>query len=86
LQLQGYLPRGFNIDQQDIIVNTESKKIIHTLEDEQRAEPQSDAKSVGHSWSRREITATPVSSTVEQEESQMDLNHNQFIKEFNGIL
>tara|TARA_R110002020_G_scaffold98268_2_gene234067 strand:- start:41718 stop:43682 length:1965 start_codon:yes stop_codon:yes gene_type:complete len=29
---------GFNIDQQDDIVNTESKKIIHTLEDEQRAE------------------------------------------------
>jgi cell division protein FtsZ len=29
---------GFNIDQQDDIVNTESKKIIHTLEDEQKAE------------------------------------------------
>ncbi len=28
---------GFNIDQQDDIVNTESKKIIHTLEEEQRA-------------------------------------------------
>lgn len=28
---------GFDIDQQDEIVNTESKKIIHTLEDEQRA-------------------------------------------------
>lgn len=29
---------GFNIDQQDTIVNTESKKIIHTLEDNQKAE------------------------------------------------
>ncbi len=29
---------GFNVDQQDEIVNTESKKIIHTLEDEQKAE------------------------------------------------
>ena len=29
---------GFNIDQQDDIVNTESKKIIHTLEDNQKAE------------------------------------------------
>ncbi len=29
---------GFNIDQQDNIVNTESKKIIHTLEDEQKVE------------------------------------------------
>lgn len=29
---------GFNIEQQNEIVNTETKKIIHTLEDEQRAE------------------------------------------------
>jgi cell division protein FtsZ len=29
---------GFNIEQQNEIVNTESKKIIHTLEDEQKAE------------------------------------------------
>ena len=28
---------GFNIEQQDDIVNTEAKKIIHTLEEEQRA-------------------------------------------------
>ena len=28
---------GFHVDQQDDIVNTESKKIIHTLEDEQKA-------------------------------------------------
>ncbi|MGM0634485.1 MAG: cell division protein FtsZ [Bacteroidota bacterium] len=29
---------GFNTEQQDEIVNTETKKIIHTLEDEQKAE------------------------------------------------
>src|SRR5690606_8881054 len=29
---------GFNVEQQNEIVNTETKKIIHTLEDEQRAE------------------------------------------------
>lgn len=29
---------GFNVEQQDDIVNTEAKKIIHTLEDSQRAE------------------------------------------------
>ncbi len=29
---------GFNVDQQDVITNTETKKIIHTLEDEQKAE------------------------------------------------
>ncbi len=29
---------GFNVEQQDEITNTETKKIIHTLEDEQKAE------------------------------------------------
>src|SRR5690606_10899661 len=29
---------GFNFEQQNEIVNTETKKIIHTLEDEQKAE------------------------------------------------
>ena len=29
---------GFNVEQQDDIVNTEAKRIIHTLEDEQKAE------------------------------------------------
>jgi len=28
---------GFNVEQQNVIVNTETKKIIHTLEDEQKA-------------------------------------------------
>lgn len=41
---------GFNAEQQDEIVNTESKKIIHTLEDEQRAEQVLSPKA----------TATPV--------------------------
>ncbi|WP_378182497.1 cell division protein FtsZ [Aquimarina sp. SS2-1] len=31
---------GFNVEQQDEIVNTETKKIIHTLEEEQRATTQ----------------------------------------------
>lgn len=76
---------GFNIDQQDDIVNTESKKIIHTLEDEQRAEHNLIAKSVVHQLvEEEEITATPVKSTVEQEESQMDLiPTTNFIKNFN---
>ncbi len=29
---------GFNVEQQNDIVNTESKKVIHILEDEQKAE------------------------------------------------
>lgn len=41
---------GFNVEQQNEIVNTETKKIIHTLEDEQKAE---------HDLSPK-ATATPV--------------------------
>ncbi|MDC8001019.1 cell division protein FtsZ [Aequorivita todarodis] len=41
---------GFNVEQQNEIVNTETKKIIHTLEDEQKAE---------HDLSPKP-TATPV--------------------------
>lgn len=40
---------GFNIEQQDVIVNTETRKIIHTLEDEQKIQrdlmPKDDFKS-----------------------------------------
>ncbi|MBM1108099.1 cell division protein FtsZ [Aurantibacter crassamenti] len=39
---------GFNIDQQNEIVNTEAKKIIHTLEEEQRAERDLTAQNVVH--------------------------------------
>ncbi|MFO7702872.1 MAG: cell division protein FtsZ [Psychroflexus maritimus] len=35
---------GFNTEQQDVIVNTETKKIVHTLEDEQKAELKLDPK------------------------------------------
>ncbi len=38
---------GFNVEQQNEIVNTESKKIIHTLEDEQKAEQTLTPKSTG---------------------------------------
>ncbi|MEO9891560.1 cell division protein FtsZ [Aurantibacter sp.] len=39
---------GFDIDQQNEIVNTEAKKIIHTLEEEQRAERDLTAQNVVH--------------------------------------
>ncbi len=38
---------GFNVEQQNEIVNTETKKIIHTLEDEQKAEQDLNPKSTG---------------------------------------
>ncbi|WP_373057065.1 cell division protein FtsZ [Zunongwangia sp. H14] len=39
---------GFNVEQQDDIVNTEAKKIIHTLEDEQKAEHELTTKKTGY--------------------------------------
>ena len=39
---------GFNVDQQDDIVNTETKKIIHTLEEEQKAEQNLTDETVVH--------------------------------------
>jgi cell division protein FtsZ len=38
---------GFNVEQQNEIVNTETKKIIHTLEDEQRAQHDLSPKRTG---------------------------------------
>lgn len=38
---------GFDVEQQNEIVNTETKKIIHTLEDEQRAEQELTPKKTG---------------------------------------
>ena len=76
---------GFNIDQQDDIVNTESKKIIHTLEDEQRAEHNLTPKNVVHQLvEEEEIKATPVKRNVVHEEPKMDLiPTTNFIRNFN---
>jgi len=76
---------GFNIDQQDDIVNTESKKIIHTLEDEQRAEHNLTPKNVVHQLvEEEEITATPVKGEATNAESKMDLiPTTNYIKNFN---
>ncbi|MBP2833691.1 cell division protein FtsZ [Aquimarina sp. U1-2] len=52
---------GFDVEQQDEIVNTETKKIIHTLEDEQRAAVQDlTPKSTGKS--------TPILSPLPKKE------------------
>ncbi|MDN3724327.1 cell division protein FtsZ [Aequorivita sp. SDUM287046] len=40
---------GFNVEQQNEIVNTETKKIIHTLEDEQKAEHELNPKATATS-------------------------------------
>lgn len=49
---------GFNVEQQNEIVNTETKKIIHTLEDEQKAE--------------HDLTPKATASTVKLPEKPLD--------------
>jgi len=70
---------GFNVDQQDEIVNTESKKIIHTLEDEQKAQQDLSEQKVVHTLELEE-----ESKEVRLREPGMDLvETTQFIRNFN---
>ncbi|MGB5508118.1 cell division protein FtsZ [Robiginitalea sp.] len=70
---------GFNVDQQDEIVNTESKKIIHTLEDEQKAQQDLSEQKVVHTL---ELEEESVAVSLPQPE--MDLvPTTQFIRNFN---
>ncbi|MCM4169397.1 Cell division protein FtsZ [Arenibacter antarcticus] len=77
---------GFNIDQQDDIVNTETKKIIHTLEDEQKAEQVLTSKQVVHQLVEEveEIKPVAVKKEEVQQKSNMDLiPTSNYIKNFN---
>src|SRR5690606_21547530 len=79
---------GFNIDQQDDIVNTESKKIIHTLEDEQRAEQQLMGKNVVYKLEEEEevVEKKPIEKVqlASPEAPTMDLiPTTSYIKNFN---
>jgi cell division protein FtsZ len=79
---------GFNIDQQDDIVNTESKKIIHTLEDEQRAEQQLMGKNVVYKLEEEEevVEKKPIEKVqvAPPEAPTMDLiPTTSYIKNFN---
>ncbi|TFG73276.1 MAG: cell division protein FtsZ, partial [Flavobacteriales bacterium] len=80
---------GFNSEQQDEIVNTESKKIIHTLDDEQRAEQDLTNKNkvIHLEDSFEEATKKSVIKHILEEEDQeigMDLiPTTNYIKNFN---
>ncbi|WP_339711901.1 cell division protein FtsZ [uncultured Kriegella sp.] len=78
---------GFNVDQQDNIVNTESKKIIHTLEDGQKAEQDLTPKNVVHQLTEEEPPAKPTPKSDflnNDEELGMDLiPTSTYIKNFN---
>tara|TARA_R110002051_G_scaffold323119_1_gene415732 strand:- start:9162 stop:11123 length:1962 start_codon:yes stop_codon:yes gene_type:complete len=88
---------GFNIDQQDTIVNTESKKIIHTLGDEQKAEQHllgaenvvfklEEEEQSPRAVVKKEREEEPkiVKHVLEAEKPEMDLiPSSSFIKNFN---
>ncbi|QLG44391.1 cell division protein FtsZ [Costertonia aggregata] len=74
---------GFNVDQQDDIVNTESKKIIHTLEDEQKAEQNLMNTPVVHQLIEEEDVFEPVIKHVLEEEEMNLIPTSSYIKNFN---
>jgi cell division protein FtsZ len=65
---------GFNSEQQDEIVNTETKKIIHTLEDEQKAE-------IDLSEKRNVKTTTPLDLNDSKVEGEKKIVHKLDIEE-----
>jgi cell division protein FtsZ len=66
---------GFNVDQQDEIVNTESKKIIHTLEDDQKAVQNlsEDTTALVHELKEEEEVIEPIIKHTLVEEEEIDL-------------
>ncbi len=77
---------GFDIDQQDNIVNSEAKKIIHTLNDEQRASQDLMPKSVVYQLVEEEVKVEePVlKHTLSDELDDLDLiPTTNYIKNFN---
>jgi cell division protein FtsZ len=76
---------GFNIEQQNEIVNTESKKIIHNLEDEQKAEHnfgphKFDSGKHVEKEKPSEVRETKIVHSLEEEQEEAfeirDLNHD----------
>ncbi len=78
---------GFDIDQQDDIVNSEAKKIIHTLEEEQKASHNLTPKNTVHQLIDEEDGHEPVlkhTLTDEDELGDFDLiPTTNYIKNFN---
>jgi len=76
---------GFNIDQQDEIVNTESKKIIHTLEDEQKAQQDLSSPKVVHTldFTGEEAEEQAVAEAPEPVYESELIPTTQYIRNFN---
>jgi cell division protein FtsZ len=78
---------GFNIDQQDEIVNTETKKIIHTLEDEQKAEQDLSDENVVYKLEEEEeeeeILEPVIKHSLEPEDTLELIPTTNYIRNFN---
>jgi len=77
---------GFNMDQQDEIVNTETKKIIHTLEDEQKAEQDLSDKNVIYQLEEEEeeeVFEPIIKHSLEVEETIDLIPTTNYIRNFN---
>lgn len=79
---------GFNSDQQDEITNTETKKIIHTLEDEQKAEQHLGGTKEVVSSFEQPIQETVIKHQLEEEpelkQAESDLiETTSYIRNFN---
>ncbi|MCJ7467614.1 MAG: cell division protein FtsZ [Maribacter sp.] len=76
---------GFHIDQQDDIVNTESKKIIHTLEDEQKAVHHLSSSPIVHNLVEEDdILEVSETKQIFIEEDPMELiPTSKYIRNFN---
>ncbi|NND15582.1 MAG: cell division protein FtsZ [Eudoraea sp.] len=78
---------GFHIDQQDDIVNSETKKIIHTLEDEQKAEQDLSEEKIVHELVEDEVIEPVVRHTLEEEEVEENVSElvptTEYIRNFN---
>ncbi|WP_459210681.1 cell division protein FtsZ [Aquimarina rhabdastrellae] len=68
---------GFDIEQQDEITNTESKKIIHTLEDEQKATQILDTKSTSTS---EIVPSVSIDTSIAVEEKEEEIIEEPIIK------
>ncbi len=74
---------GFNIDQQDDIVNTESKKIVHNLEEEKKAILNLIPKEVVYKLEEEEPVEKPVVKHSLFEEEMDLIPTSNYIKNFN---
>ena len=80
---------GFAVDQQDEIVNTESKKIIHTLEDEQKAVQDLSAESTTiskHDFDEPIVEEPIIKHSLEEENEELEsdlIPTTSYIRNFN---